>query len=111
MSNAIRVLYEPLRSLAFGSISGTYAGVGAAFAHPVRMLKITNTSDVTITISFDGIVDHDIVPAYSAWIHDYASNSELPAGSLDQAQGTRVYVKGAPSLGTIYVTVIGASIA
>lgn len=111
MSNAIRVLYEPLRSLAFGGISGAYAGVGASFAHPVRILKVTNTTDAALLISFDGSTNHDVVAASSAWIHDYSANREANGDQLDQAQGTRIYVKqvSAPTLGTVYVTVIGAT--
>lgn len=108
-STSVKIRYENLRTLSFGGISGTYAGVGAAFANPVRILKITNTTDVTLTISFDGVNDKDVVASSSAWIHDYGTNRAEVGGQLDQAQGERVYVKGAPTLGTVYVTVIYAS--
>ena len=108
-STSVRIRYENLRTLAFGAISGTYAGVGAAFANPVRILKITNTTDGDLTISFDGVNDKDIVPASSSWIHDYGSNKAETGGQLDQAIGERVYVKGTASLGSVYVTVIYAS--
>lgn len=108
-STSVRIRYENLRSLAFGSISGTYAGVGASFANPVRILKITNTTDALLTVSFDGINDKDVVAANSAWIHDYGSNKADTGGQLDQSLGERVYVKGAPSSGSVYVTVIYAS--
>lgn len=107
----IRIRYEVLRSLAFGGISGTYAGVGASFANPVRILKITNTTDADLLISFDGINNRDIVAARSAWIHDYGSNKAETGGQLDQSMGERVYVKqvSAPTSGSVYVTVIYAS--
>lgn len=111
-STSVRIRYENLRSLAFGSISGAYAGVGAAFANPVRILKITNTTDADLLVSFDGINDKDIIAASSAWIHDYGSNKADVGGQLDQSFGERVYVKessGAPTLGSVYVTVIYAS--
>ncbi len=111
-STSIRVRYEALRSLAFGGISGTYAGVGTAFDNPVRMIKITNLTDADLLISFDGVTDRDIVPANTVEVLDYGSNKAIPGGQLDQSIGERVYVKqasGAATSGSVYVTVIYAS--
>lgn len=107
----IKIRYEELRSLAHAGISGAYAPVGAAFLHPVRTLKITNTTDADMIISFDGVTDMDILPARTSEIWDYGSNRGLFGSSLDQSQGERVYVKevSAPSSGLIYVTVLYAS--
>lgn len=110
--SSMRLRYETLRSLAFGSISGTYAGVGVPFANPVRMLKVTNLTDAALLISFNGIDDHDIVAEQSAQIYDYASNKTDQAGNLEQSAGERLYVKqasGAASSGSVYVTVMYAS--
>jgi|SRR6185312_10759233 len=49
---------EPLKSLAFGSISGTYAAIGTASIHAWDQCVINNTTDQDITISFDGTNDH-----------------------------------------------------
>jgi hypothetical protein len=102
---SVRLLAETLRSLAFGSISGTYAGIGTALAHPARLIKFTNTTDVLLTISLDGVNDHDVIPTNSSYILDIASNQVLPAGSLTISQGQRFYVKGTPSSGSIYLSV------
>ncbi len=107
----VRLEYEDLRTLAFGSISGTYAAVGAAFVNPVRMLKITNTTNADLLISFDGTTDKDVVPAYVSQIYDFGTNKGKPDGTLEQRVGDRVYVKqaaGAASLGSVYVTVMFA---
>lgn len=114
MSGALpqRVRYETLRSLAYTSISGTYAGVGTAFANPVRLIKVNNTTDANLIISFDGVNAHDFVFAQSAYVFDYASNKEGPVDKLEQSVGDRVYVKeesGSPSKGNVYVTVVYAS--
>jgi len=111
-ANAIRVKYETLRSLAFGSVGAAYVGVGAAFANPVRILKVTNTTDADLLVSFDGVTDMDVVPAQSYYLYDYTSNNSLSGGIFEQASGQRLYVKeaaGAPTLGSVYVTVIFAS--
>lgn len=111
-SLSVRIRYEPLRSLAFGGISGSYAAVGTIFANPVRILKITNLTDADLLISFDGVTDRDIIPASTIEVLDYGSNKADTGGQLDQSVGDRVYVKqasGAATGGSVYVTVIYAS--
>lgn len=111
-SLSVRIRYEPLRSLAFGGISGSYAGVGTAFVFPVRILKITNQTNADLLISFDGVTDRDIIPAGTIEVLDYGSNKADTGGQLDQSMGDRVYVKqasGAASSGSVYVTAIYAS--
>lgn len=111
-SLSVRIRYEPLRSLAFGGISGAYAAVGTSFANPVRILKITNTTDANLLISFDGVTDRDIIAANTIEVLDYGSNKADTGGQLDQSTGDRVYVKqagGAATGGSVYVTVIYAS--
>lgn len=107
-----RIRYEALRSLGNASIGASYTIVGTAFANPVRMLKIDNGTDANLIISFNGSTDHTFIPANSGMVLDYASNSELPIGKLDQAIGDAVYVKqesAAATSGTLYVTVVYAS--
>lgn len=114
LASSIRVRYEPLRSLLFSSISGTYAGVGLPFSNPVRILKVTNLTDVNILVSLNGIDDHDIVPANGFFLYDYCSNKAAAGGLLEQPQGDRIYVKAAgsnssPTIGSLYVTIVYAS--
>jgi hypothetical protein len=108
--DAIRVQFDTLRSLAFGSISGTYAAVGTAFTRPARIVKITNTMDADITVSFGGGIDNDYVPAGSFVLYDFCANMAAQGGYLAQSIGTKVSAKtsGSPSKGAVYVTVIEA---
>lgn len=108
-SNAVLIKYEELRSLAFGSISGAYAGVGSPFANPVRMICLDNLTDEDLVVSFNGTTNHTPVPARSGRVLDYCSNTSMQSGVAEQQVGTRVYVKaigGAPTSGSFYVTVI-----
>lgn len=105
----VRLAAEPLRSLAFGSISGTYAGIGTVFANPARQIIIVNTTDVLLTFSFDGITDHFVIPNNGQLIDDITSNMTATGGALSLPQGTRIYVKGAPTLGSVYLSVFYAS--
>jgi hypothetical protein len=103
-SLAIRLLAEPLRSLAFGSISGVYAGIGTSFDDPCRIMYMVNTTDVLLTFSLDGVNDHFVIASGSYLIIDISSNKTLTGGQLTISQGQRIYVKGSPSLGAVYLT-------
>lgn len=110
--SSVRVRYEPLRSIDFASILATYESVGLPFSNPVRILKVTNLTDVNILVSLNGVDDHDIVAAYGFFLYDYASNKASAAGLLEQPQGDRIYVKaedGLPLVGNLYVTIVYAS--
>ena len=115
MSNlvsSVRVRYEPLRSIGFAGIAGAYASVGLPFSNPVRILKVTNLTDVNILVSLNGVDDHDIVGAFGFFLYDYASNKANAAGLLEQPQGDRIYVRALGALpisGSLYVTVVYAS--
>jgi hypothetical protein len=101
----LRMYPEAIRTVAFGGISGTYAGMGAPFANPVRIFWLQNQTDVLLTFSFDGITDHFVLPSEAFVLLDVSSNSSLPGGALYFAQGQRLYVKGSPSSGSVYLTV------
>lgn len=103
-NTAIRLYPEALRSLAFGSISGTYAKLGTALTNPSRILYFFNTTDVTVTFSFDGSTDHFIIPTESGFVLDVSSNRSEQSGIIFVAQNTQIYVKGSPGSGSVYLT-------
>lgn len=105
----VRLAAEPLRSLAFGSISGTYMGIGTALANPCRIIHVTNTTDVVLTYSFDGVNDHFVIPPNGFILLDVMMNSSSVGGAWNIAQGTRIYVKGAPTFGSTYLSVFYGS--
>lgn len=98
------VSVDSLRSLGFGSISGSYAAIGTPFGHPMRLVKIVNTCDTDMIISFDGINDHDYITASSFALYDISSNEAGIDGWFFRSS-TQIYVKqaSAPSLGSVYV--------
>ncbi len=105
MSNlAIRFLPETLRSLAAASISGTYMGIGSGFIHPIRLMVLINDTDALLTYSWDGIDDHLVLPSHDQIVFDVTSNKSQVGGVLSFAAGTRIYVKGAPSTGSTYLS-------
>lgn len=105
-TQAKRLLFEPVKSLAFGSIGAAYMGVGTAFDKPIRLLILQNLTDALVWISFDGIEDHIPLASISYIILDVTANKTTEEGWF-VAEGTRVYVKqmvGAPTGGGVYVS-------
>ncbi len=95
---------ETLRSLAFGSISGTYAAIGTALLKPSRIYLIQNGTNVVLTFSLDGVNDHFVVQPSAGMIIDITANKTTTAGYSAIPEGTITYVKGAPASGTVYLS-------
>ena len=100
----IRVFHEALRSINSAGFTGAYQALGIVLAHNPFLWKIVNVSTVTVTISLDGVVDHDICPAGSFFLYDEGANASREGG-LTVAKGTQIWVKGAAGLGFVYLVV------
>lgn len=105
-SLAKKLLFEPAKSLAFGSIGAAYMGVGTAFDKPIRLIILQNLTDAVIWLSFDGINDHVPLASISYIILDVTANKATDEGWYI-GEGTRVYAKrlsGVPASGAVYVS-------
>jgi hypothetical protein len=101
------VRFDPLRTLAFGGISGTYAPVGIPLATNWRAFKITNNTDGDLIISADGTTDNLFIPAMSFTLYDLATNG-APVQQTDDFVmqiGTQFYAKQstAPTSGALFI--------
>jgi len=106
-SLAVRQLYEPERSLAFGGISGAYAVVGTPTAHAAHEVLWQNQTDAPITFSWDGTTAAFTLDAHTSFVSDVQSNrSDIGRINL-LAAGTQFWVKqvSAPTLGSVYISV------
>ncbi|MFI0477772.1 MAG: hypothetical protein ACH349_01415 [Candidatus Rhabdochlamydia sp.] len=106
--SAKKVYFDTLRSLAFGSISGTYAALGTPFTVEARIICFTNKTQGDMILSTDNTnVDGQIfLPAGAFKLYDLTAN--LVPGKDDNfviAQGTQFYVKQvtAPVSGSVYI--------
>lgn len=105
-SLAIRLEPEDMRSLAFGSITSSYMGIGTAFTKPIRIFLVQNLTDVLMIFSFDGANDHFPLPSNGYMLLDISANKTREQGYYI-AEGTRVYVKDngdSPTMGSVYIT-------
>jgi hypothetical protein len=103
---ALIVRVDALREIAFGSITGSFAVFGAKFAHATRIVKIINTCNTGMFISFDGTTTNDYVPGGGFVLYDLTTNG-IGQEFVFQI-GTQVYVKyeSAPASGNVYVSCI-----
>lgn len=107
-----RAAIDPLRSLGFASISGTYAAVGVVFAHPVRVICVTNNTDADMFFSDDGVNNKLFLAANSFKLFDVCTNRDGGVNeTLKFGVGVQFYVKEstAPSKGAVYIECIYAS--
>lgn len=109
MANAslsLRIMAEPVRTVAFGAITNVYTGIGSTMTQPIRVFLIQNLTDVAMMISFDGISDHFPLAASGYMLLDITTNKSLTQDFF-LTKGQRLYVKqlsGAASTGGVYLT-------
>lgn len=95
-----KLKFEPLRNAKYSSISTTYTNLGPPFAHPVRLLFLSNLTNSYMTASFDGINDHIVIPTSTTFALDIHQDIFL-------GQGTQIFVKGtysSPTSGYFHAT-------
>lgn len=102
---------DVLRTLAFGSITGSFVAVGAPLSFQARIICFTNTTNEDVIFSMDGVTDQLIVPAGSFKLFDVTTNHR-PVNQDDFcfANGTQWYVRyaSAPASGAIYIEIVYA---
>ncbi len=103
MSYTNRIAWETLRSLDSATLTGVYLAVGTALLHPSYKLKMVNNSNVSVTVSIDGVTDIDVCPANSFWLYDESQAQFNTANLPTIPKGTQIFVKGAVGTGLIYL--------
>ena len=98
-----RIFPNALMSRAASTFNGSYLLVGSAIANSVRIVKFTNNSDKDVTLSWDGLNDHDFIPAASYLLLDISSNRET-SNQFEIASGTKFYVKANAGTGSFYIS-------
>lgn len=109
MGNAQVATIDVLRTLAFGSISGSYAAVGTPLIFPTRLICFTNNTDGDMFFSEDGVNNNLFVAAGSFKLFDLNTNRLNQQQLWVFATGTQFYVKQstAPTKGAVYIECLG----
>ena len=105
--NSTRLIADPVHSLAAGSMSAAYMGIGPVFDHSGRMVLVNNLTDDILTFSYDGVNDHFILPVYTSLLLTIDWNKDSVDDYLAIPKGSRLYVKHSsytPTVGSVYVT-------
>jgi len=107
MSGPICVI-DTIRTLAFGSISGSYATVGSITTDATRLVCITNATNGDMFFSDDGVNNKLFLAAGSFKLFDICSNRDDANGMYLLPARMQWYVKQstAPTSGAVYIEVL-----
>lgn len=104
-----RAFFDPIRTLAFGGISGTYASVGSALSKPARGVCFTNDTEGSVFFTDDTSKDKFFVKAGSFKLWDIQANINPKFDDKYVLRiGTQFYVKqiDAPVSGAVYIEIL-----
>ena len=102
-----KVKFDTLRTIAFGSISGTYAAIGSATTVNPRTICITNDTDAAMIVSDDNTnsTGKMYLPARSFRLYDLTTNErQTRDDSFEIGKNVTMYIKqysGAPTTGVV----------
>lgn len=100
MSRSRRLNAEEVRRIAFSGIGAGFTKIGASYSHPISKIVITNSTDVSLAFSHDGVITHIDIPTEGTFVLDINYNSST---SVSFPLGDALYVKqdGVPSVGKV----------
>jgi hypothetical protein len=104
-----RAFFESIKTLAFGSISASYAAVGSPTTHTVKAFCISNNTQGDMYFTVDNTQDSMFLAAGSFRLYDVQANMNSQFDDKFVFPiGTQFYVKQitAPVSGNVYVEVI-----
>lgn len=107
MVYAKKVEFDSVREVAFGSITSSYAAVGAVLSVNPRIIRISNQTDAQAYISFDGVHNHIRLAANSFVLYDFSANKVNDEGFFLKS-GDFIYTKyvSAPSQGSLWIEIV-----
>jgi len=94
-----QVRFDSIRSVAYNSITNTYAALGTALGHAMRLLHFINDTNGAMMISFDGTTDNTVILPGGFALYDLTSDEDT-GESFRYQIGTQIYIKylSAPTL-------------
>ena len=103
-----RATFDTLRSVAAGSITSSFAAVGAALPAPAVCLTFKNDTNGDVIVSIDATNDNLYLPANSFNVYDIRTNGPFDCDFMFP-QGTVFYVEQGtvvPTTGSFYIEAI-----
>lgn len=108
MASGLRIIPEPIRSFNSASLTGSLQAIGTPLTYACCLIKFVNNSGALVSISWDGVNVHDVLPGNSFTLYDICSDAGSQRG-LYAGQGTQFWVSGIASTGLIYLVAFHTS--
>ncbi len=94
-----------LSSMLSSAITTNYAALnGTGFSQAPFFIRINNASNTAITVSYNGVDDHEFIAANTVFELPSQANSQPGAQVALFPKKTIVYIKGATGTGNIYLS-------
>jgi len=94
-----------LSSILSSTVTGLYAPLnGTGFQQAPFFIRIVNASTTAITISYNGVNDHEFIPSNGVFELPSQTNSQPNGHVALFPKNTIVYVKGTAGTGNIYLS-------
>ena len=84
--------------------AGAYSEIGNPLEGALAFIRITNTSNTDVYISYDGVNDHEFIPATNR-ISSYFQVNSSPTNHVSKLRKeTMLYIRGVAGVGLVYVS-------
>jgi len=84
--------------------AGAFSGIGNPLEGACSFIRITNDSNTDVIISYDGINDHEYIPATKTMSTYFQINSVPASKKSLLRKGTIVYIRGTAGIGYIFLS-------
>lgn len=104
-----RAFFEPIKTLAFGGITSSYAPVGAETTHEIRIFCVSNNTSGDLYFTTNLTRDEMFLAANSFRLYDVQANmNTMKDDKFVISAQTQFYVKSitAPVTGAVYIECI-----
>ena len=108
MASGLRAIPDVVRQISATTFTGSFQKIGTPLRLPSPLIKIVNNTSVLVTISWDGVNIHDVLPATTFTLYDFCSDAGTVNG-LYVPQGTQFWVNAAAGTGSLYLIVFYTS--
>jgi hypothetical protein len=94
-----------LSTLLSSTVTAAYAPLnGTGFSQAPFFIRINNASSTAITVSYNGVDDHEFIAANTIFELPSQTNSQPGAQVALFPKNTIVYIKGTAGTGNIYLS-------
>jgi len=101
MANFVKAI--PISSINSAAFTGDYDVLSVGLDNACSILRIVNDSNRDVTVSYDGVTDHDYVVAGSNLTINAQTNSRIAGDIAQFRKGLPVHVKAAAGTGFVYL--------